>query len=502
VAAGVVFNKEVERIVDGIVELSDDALAKLRVARPLTEAAAPEGALKLTRVWRSVDQLMGPGHAVLETLLARYARLQDAMDGMSSLLRRGLRARTEATRRVILSEMDRRLKDFSRLKGEIAKAAGDNADAITRKLKAEMAGTKDKKLLSGGQIKREAQSALDEAEKALENQRKAVAKKVDSSPGAEALKKKAESYVAKAKAAPDVGPRAFISSRIKRVLELKNGQKLAADFAAKVKRKVRRFLPLIDEVEDAAPFFMDALGVAASAKPDGAKLLRRWAEGGKLSAKETERISGYLGQIRGLLPEEAAVRMKFLESVFHRSAFEFLTDFPPKLRGRMGVEMVEGPLWVMGSGAPRQFGDGCLLLTGPNGQSAIVGLGEFKAGFDEDLFTQLFARSDGRAVDATVTFLDKEGKSQMRTLTREFSFEGGEKAAVTRPPSYVYGRSAGETRETAEAFKKMVEEQMRSGREVWKVPLPFSAKQNDKFTDEALKEAVRTMIQAEKKWGL
>jgi hypothetical protein len=158
--------------------------------------------------------------------------------------------------------------------------------------------------------------------------------------------------------------------------------------------------------------------------------------------------------------------------------------------------MVDGPLWVGG----RQFGDGCMLLTF-EGQSAIIGLGEIKAGFDEDLLTQLFVRSDRRAADAVVRFTGTDGKSYTRTLTREFSFADGTKVPVRKSPIYAYGRPEGEAPETVEAFKKMVEDQLSSGREMWKVQLPFTTASNAAFANAALLEAVRALIKAKPDWG-
>jgi hypothetical protein len=283
------------------------------------------------------------------------------------------------------------------------------------------------------------------------------------------------------------------------------------EFGKKIKRRVGRALPAINEIEDSSLMFVEAIGVAASARPYGTRVLRKYVEQGKASLKtgELKSVEGYLSQMRGLMPEEVAINMKFLESVFQKSAFEVLADFPPDLRKQMSVELVEGPLWVIDqAGAPRQFGDGCLLLTGPKEQSAIIGLGEFKAGFDKDLLEQLFVRSDGRMVDSTVSFLGRnlsgEGgaaEKQVRRLTREFTFDGGKKVSLNKPPSYVYGRPSGETAETAQRFKQMVDEQMKSGRELWKVPLPFNAGANEKFAEEALKEAVNTMKKLNKNWG-
>jgi hypothetical protein len=171
--------------------------------------------------------------------------------------------------------------------------------------------------------------------------------------------------------------------------------------------------------------------------------------------------------------------------------------FPPQLRGRLTVEMVNGPLWVdVGRGAKRQFGDGCLLLTGLGGQSAIVGLGEFKAGFDEDLLQQLFVRSDGRAVTSAIEFVGADGSRQTRKLTREFTFEGHKPVQMTEAPLYIYGRPAGESVETAEKFKTMVANEMSSGRQMWKVQLPFTTQMNAEFADVALEEAVRTLVKA------
>ena len=168
----------------------------------------------------------------------------------------------------------------------------------------------------------------------------------------------------------------------------------------------------------------------------------------------------------------------------------------------MTVEMVDGPLWVVtGQGAKRQFGDGCFLLTSPTGQSAIIGLGEFKAGFDADLLEQLFIRSDGRAVNSTVEFVAADGTRQTRTLTREFTFQDGTRVPLKEPPIYVYGRPSGETVDTAERFKAMVDKEMASGREMWKVQLPCTAGINAEFADVALEEAVHTLVKAVPNWG-
>ena len=142
-----------------------------------------------------------------------------------------------------------------------------------------------------------------------------------------------------------------------------------------------------------------------------------------------------------------------------------------------------------------------MLVSGPRGQSTVVGLGEFKAGFDEDLLTQLFVRSDGRALNSRVRFVDAEGNVQLRTLTRELTFGQGERVLLTQPPIYVYGRPAGETPETAAKFSQMVDEQMRSGREMWKIQLPFSAEANRYFAEEAVRESVRILTRARPRWG-
>jgi hypothetical protein len=497
---------DLDGILSGITEASEETLAKVRLTRTLTEAASPEGTLELTRVWRTLDAVLGPGKSTLEVLLARYSRLQDITDRMAKQLNRGLRARADVTRRLALASMDNELKAFSRLKSEVLIAVDENIAPIRRKLTADMEDKFIEKIsaLSSQEVKKECQRALEEMELAFKNQRKALSKGVDARPGSAVLEARARALVTKLKATKQTAERAVIASRIKRLSEwFPDPQKIAAEFAKKIKSRVGRVLPALEDIEDSAVVFMDALGVAASARPDGARLLRRYVENGAgtLTTKELERINGYLGQIRGLLPEEIANRMKFLDSVFHKRAFEALAEFPPALRSRMSVEMVEGPLWVIDqAGAPRQFGDGCMLLTGPDGRSAIVGLGEFKAGFDEDLLTQLFVRSDGRAVSSKVTFLGSDGNEQIRTLTREFPLGEGKNVSVT--PTYVYGRPAGETEETAARFKEMVDEQMRSGREVWKVPLPFSSKSNDQFAHEVLKEAVNTLKKAKRKnWG-
>jgi hypothetical protein len=73
---------------------------------------------------------------------------------------------------------------------------------------------------------------------------------------------------------------------------------------------------------------------------------------GPINPDDLRRVGGYLSNLRGLLPEELAVRMRFLEGVFSKRAFEVLDAFPPRLRGQMTVEIVNGPLWVVGGAVP------------------------------------------------------------------------------------------------------------------------------------------------------
>ena len=55
--------------------------------------------------------------------------------------------------------------------------------------------------------------------------------------------------------------------------------------------------------------------------------------------------------------------------------------------------------------------------------------------------------------------------------------------------------------EVAAKFKQMLDDQMRSGRELLKVQLPFGTAENARFTDEALKEGVKTMKKIRADWG-
>jgi hypothetical protein len=498
---------EIERIVDGITEASEEVLARSRVGRTLTEATAPEGTLKVTRVWREVDAAMGPGRSVMEVMVARYRRLNDAVERMNKLLRQGKRARSRNAREVVLAKMEAELKAFAKLKVEIASLAEENVETIAKQLRAEFTEefSKGRKTISRSEAKAECRKALDELEQSLQAQRDALRKGIDGSPSAAAARKRADALVTRLKTTSQSGERAVISSRIKKLMRYQNAQEMSIEFSRRLKRRLRRTLPALHDIEDSALVFMEALGAVDSASPKIARLLRRYAEAGaeSLSSKELQRVEGILGQLVGLMPEEVALRMGFCDALFHKAAFEILADLPPELRSRMGVEIVEGPLWVMGpSGPARQFGDGSMLLTGPGGKSALVGLGEVKAGFDEDLLEQLFARSDKRAIDATVSFVDREGNLQVRQLTREFKLPGTEQPVpIKKPPIYVHSSPTSQAEETADQFKQMVADQMRSGRELLKVQLPFDAAANRRFAEESLKEAVNTLKKANKAWG-
>lgn len=500
---------DAETTFDGVLLDARDRLSKARIARAVDDASTPEGFMELRRVWREVDRLMGPGKSVLETLIARYVRLQGTVARMGKLLRRGLRVRGKAAKALVLREMDAELKMLASAKKDIVDAVEMNTAAVKAKLKADLGeeATRKLKTLTDKQVRDEVAAALDELEQSFQSLRKAAEKGVDGRPSKKILERIAEEKVILLNAVGGEGPRSVLPSRIRTLAkEFGDPTELGPAFAKELKRDVSHAIPALEEIDDTSLMFMEALGAVGQATPNNAELLRRYVERGAHSLKkpkEREAVQGFLGQLRGLMPEEVATHMKFMEGVFHKRAFEVLADFPPLLREQMGVEMVHGPLWVADKyGVLRQFGDGCMLLTGPKGQSAILGLGEFKAGFDEDLMQQLFTRSDGRAVDAMVQFTGADGKLQSRRLTREFAFENGKKVSVSQPPVYVYGRPVGEAPEEAAAFEKMVQEEMRSGREVWKMDLPFSAKANEQFAERTLRLAVKFLSKKKPEWGI
>jgi hypothetical protein len=506
------FEKQVERIVDAIGEASEEVLARSHMGRALAEAATPEGSLELTRVWREIDAVFGPGKSTVEALVARYPSLNRSIETIGERLRQAWSAEVPATRALVLNDIDRELKVLSRLKADLVATIETDVAEVSRQLQKEVMEGRRMTITvpSTQRVRTECERGLDEIEQSirrLRNQISAQVRKRVTLPGAVKLQERARALVTALIASGGKGPRAVIASRIKRLSQFAGGdpQALGAEFARNLRRRVRGVLPVVEDIEDSALVFMDTLGVVASARPEGAQLLRRYVEGGagSLTEEGRRRVRGYLGQLLGIMPEEIATRMKFLDGIFYKRAFEGLSEFPPTLRSQMSVEMVEGPLWVVsGQGAARQFGDGSMLLTGPNGQSAIIGLGEFKAGFDEDLLRQLFVRSDDRAVTGTIAFIGADGNHEIRTLTRHFTFEGGQEVSLRTPPIYVYGRPAGEAPETAARFRQMVDEQMRSGREMWKIQLPFSASDNKRFAEEALTQAVLTLKAADKTWGL
>jgi hypothetical protein len=507
-AEAVWYDQSIDDVLNSIKETSEEVRVKIRTTNTGLEAANPEGTLELTRIWKEVDTVVGPGNSVLHIILTRYHMMSKKVERMNTLLRRGFRTRSKHTLDIIIKNMEHEIKTLSTFKSDITKAMMQDASEIKKKLRAEMGEEAFHRLatLSSDEVKQECNRALNELERAFQNQLKAVPKGVDTRPGITLLKAGAEANITKLKSTKEHGERAVMAARIRRLEEFnKDFQKMGSEFGNRLKQQMFGALPAIEEIEDSAIFFMEALGVIASARPEGARLLRRYAKSPhSLGEQQLKKISGYLSQLRGLLPEEIATRMKFLDSIFYKNAHDLLEDFPRSLRGQMSVEMVEGPLWMVETG--RQFGDGCMLLTGPNGQSAIVGLGEFKAGFDKDLLKQLFVTSDERTVNATVTFIGKDGKEQLRTLTREFTFPDAKPVAMTKPPIYVYGRPTREgidmSIDTEAQFKRMVNEQMESGRELWKICLPFDTGQNNHFVEVCVKEGVKALIKVKKDWGL
>jgi hypothetical protein len=489
---------------DGVILATEDRMAKSHLAATLSEATTPSGALELRRVWRETDATLGPGRNVLHVLTARHPPLRASLDRVNRYLTLSDSLISDASRTVVLARMDAELAAFGQLRQEVLQAAAADSATLTKELTAAVGAEAAAKpiTLTAQQLREECERALKEAEQQLTHLRQAAGRGAKARAIETAASRRAREEVQALLAGRRAGRTAEQTSRIRAVARF-HDPTISEGFARRVKQRMTGGLPALKSIDDAEAFFAEALGVAASAR--NPKLLRRYVElgAGALSAKDLERVRGYLSQLRGLLPEELAIRMNFLEGVFSKRAFEVLDAFPPPLRGQMTVEMVEGPLWVVsGRGAKRQFGDGCLLLTGPNGQSTIIGLGEFKAGFDADLLEQLFVRSDGRAVRSTVEFTAVDGTRQTRTLTRQFSFEGGTQVPVKEPPLYVYGRPQGETVETAEKFKAMIDDQMLSGREMWKVQLPMTTQINADFADVALEEAVKALTKAKPTWGL
>jgi len=47
----------------------------------------------------------------------------------------------------------------------------------------------------------------------------------------------------------------------------------------------------------------------------------------------------------------------------------------------------------------------------------------------------------------------------------------------------------------------MVKNEMESGRELWKIELPFTEQANSLFAEESLRAAVKTLKKANPKWG-
>jgi hypothetical protein len=329
--SGKIFNAaEVERIVDGIAETSEEVLAKSRLGRTLAEASAPEGVLEVRRAWREVDAVMGPGKSAMEVMLARYGSLTSTSERMNELLRQGRRARSATARKVVLAEMDAELKAFRRLKGEIAGRAEQSVDEIRNRLRAEFSDEfkRGRKTISRREAKAECLDALDEFELALQNQRDALELRIDATPTAAQAERRAEALVTQLKKTPQTGERAAISSRIKRFAEHKNAQELSIEFSKRLKRRLRRDFPALHDIEDSSLVFMEALGAIESARPDMARLLRRYAEDGaaSLTGAELKRVEGILGQLRGMMPEEVALRMGFCDALFHKAAFELLAD--------------------------------------------------------------------------------------------------------------------------------------------------------------------------------
>ncbi|WP_432563675.1 hypothetical protein [Kineococcus sp. SYSU DK003] len=480
---------------DNIVMETEERLASSHIAPTLSEATQPAEALQLHRVMRGIDKKLGPGHHMLQVLVARHLSLRASMHRMQQYLTLAESRVGDVSRALILTRMDKELAAFAQVRKSILDAAPAEVEALSKEVSALVgpnAGTPPP-TLSAAELREECARSLDEAERRLAQLRAVAARGVKARALEEAAARHGQEQLRALAAGRVAGRSAEQSFRVRAIARFGDPAQLSEEFARRLKQHLGNNLPFLREIEDTATFFAEALGVAASARKS--QLLRRYVENGlPVGADELKAIRGYLSNLRGLLPEEVAVRMQFMEGIFFKRAFEAMEAFPPQLRGQLTVETVNGPLWVdVGRGAKRQFGDGCLLLSGPEGQSAIIGLGEFKAGFDDDLLEQLFVRSDGRAVTSAVSFDAADGSKQSRKLTRVFTFAGHESVQITEAPLYIYGRPGGESAETAKAFEKMVENEMSSGREMWKLQLPFTMQQNAEFADVALKEAVRTL---------
>lgn len=498
-----------EAEIDALIGWTEKTMVESHTAKPFAVGVMPEGALELVRLEREIDRVVAPGTSIAKILLTRYAEVRKATQKMSTMARLANREMASSPlKKLVLAKMDAEVKAFAELSKTTVDTVRKDAKAIAKSLQADL-DVPDIALARVDDVVREVQIGLKEMQQKFTALRRDAEVGLAGRPAAELAAARSKAFVTQVAATADVPARSVMSYRIKGVTQhLSSAPEMARNLGKRLKQQLQLQVPEIGKIEDSSLFFLEALGLVAidETKTNGAlkaRILRKFAEQGEgtLTAAERARLQGYLSAMRGLLPEQTALQSKYLESLFHKSAFEILSRFPPDIRKNFVVEVVEGPMWSLGAKGPaRQFGDGCMLITSPSGESAIVGLNEIKAGYDEELLKQLFDRSDRRAVGSQVTFLGRDNKPQTRRLTREFAAgKQGELVEVT--PIYAYGRTSGESPETAQQFQAMVEDQMRTGREVWKVPLPLTAAQNELFTRAAVKEAVLEIVKKKPKWG-
>ena len=456
------------------------------LAKGTFETVVPVEAIELTRVWKTINKILGPGNSPLNVLAAAYPDIASIMGRLEKIAgfafaagappSRGARARVELNK--LVREMDK------------VKAVVE-AD-LDRKLAA--ASFKGAQKTVAEQSIQGYKRSLVELQNSVKQQRDTVASLAKAGGAylkrAERKKLVVTEILKKGNATGKAIGTAFNTLR-------KFGDIVTLGDALRARMAKARVKTLVDEVwhliDPESLLFARALGIVAAVKADAKRwaLFQKAAKDGieSLGKAERDSVNGTLNQLRGLLPEEASDTLGALHAMGKKRALEVMADWPKELAktaDKMSLEHVQGPFWIKGEGKLwAEFGDGATLLHDPSGGGAyLILLGESKSYLPRKLFDQIFRRSDKRFAGQIVHYIDEAG--QLRSVTLK-------PLPGNAPPTYVFSRPQGMTEREIKELDKMVEDGMQGERELWKLDLPFRRDHNESFVKMLFEQAVATL---------
>lgn len=458
--------------------------AKELMARDKTGGLLPAPAVQMSRSWRAIERVLGPGKSLLTELASAFPALAKLIERRAKIP--GLAGKPSAHRlKRGRDELDAVIKEFEKVRVEIEKWIDEVATPL-RLYYRPWGGEKVRQ-----DPVRSFKNALAEFAEDLRLRRAALAalgKKIVAM--SERAKRRAlviTAFVNKRGGLElGVGHTFKSLSRFGDVGEL--GERLLQKLLATEKKGwPKLFRKLLSIVGEDSLLFVRAVAIMAHIKlnnPAKWKLFRKAAKNG-----EWQSVQGDLNQLRGLFPEAATDALGHREALGNKKASEILADLPPEVAkdvGKMAVEHVKGPFWIIQpNGTKVEFSDGASLLLDEVGETgSLLLLAETTTRLRYKKFKQIFARPTSALKGSIVHYVDKAGKLRSVRLK---PLPGG------HTPVYVFTTLGGLTPEEEKELAKVTEFMMQSEREVYMSELPVTRADNEVFVEQVFRVCVKLL---------